>query len=257
MMYAEERQQAIVSRATRDGRVAVADLARRFDVTPETIRRDLDVLSTLGLVTRVHGGAVASGVLRDVEPTIPTRAVTRVAEKARIAEAALAFLPPSRDAALLLDAGTTVARLADLLPPDHRGPVVTNSLPAAASLASRNLADVHMLAGRVRPQTQASVGPDTVAGLSALRLDVAFVGANGFSASHGLSTPDPSEAAAKRAMIGASRLVVALVESSKLNNDYLVSFSALSQVHALVTDDELSEADRSALEHEGIEVVVA
>ena len=91
-MYAEERQHAIVLLAQEHGRVAVAELAQRFDVATETIRRDLDALAGLGLLSRVHGGAVPADRVRLAESAVPVREETRSAEKRRIAHAALSLL---------------------------------------------------------------------------------------------------------------------------------------------------------------------
>ena len=90
-MYAEERQQAIAELARDHGRVSVADLSQRFDVTSETIRRDLDALASRGLLSRVHGGAVPAERIRLVESGVNARQSERASEKHRIAEAALAL----------------------------------------------------------------------------------------------------------------------------------------------------------------------
>ncbi len=80
-MYAEERQHEIVTRAREMGRVAVAELAARYDVTAETIRRDLDALAAKGLLSRVYGGAVPAEKLRLTEAPMPARQVAATTEK--------------------------------------------------------------------------------------------------------------------------------------------------------------------------------
>lgn len=246
-MYAEERQQAIVLLAQEQGRVAVTELAHRFDVTTETVRRDLDALAAKGLVARVHGGAVPADKVRLVESAVPVRQETHASEKRRIAHAALTLLPDRPGGTILLDAGTTTAILAEALAPGLLSTVVTNSTPIASALATRQVADVHLLGGRVRGLTQATVGAPTVEALRDLRVDVAFLGTNGFSLSHGFSTPDPSEAAVKRAMVTSANLVVVLADSSKSGTDYLVSFARPEDVDVLVTDTGLGHADANAL----------
>ncbi len=255
-MYAEERQQAIAQLAHERGRVVVADLAQRFGVTTETVRRDLDALSTLGVLSRVHGGAVPAERVRLIEAGLPDREIARTAEKQRIALAARAFLPKA-GGTILLDAGTTTARLAEALIPGSLTTVVTNCVPIAFGLASRQVADVHLLGGRVRGLTQATVGAPTVEALRDLRVDVAFLGTNGFSLDHGFSTPDPSEAAVKRAMVASAHLVVVLADSSKAGTDYLVSFARPADVDVLITDPGISESDGLALTEKGIKVVLA
>ena len=256
-MYAEERQQEIGLLAKQHGRVSVSDLAERYDVTPETIRRDLDALAALGILSRVHGGAVPAEKVRLIEHAVPFREGSAAAEKRRIATRALAYLPRTATPNVILDAGTTVARLAELIPPGQVQNVVTNSLTSAAIASSRGVADVHLVGGRVRGLTQATVGASSIVELRRVKVDVAFLGTNGFSVDHGFSTPDPAEADVKRAMTGAARLVVVLADSSKFNSDYLVSFARIADADVLITDSALTEEATQALTDQGIEVVLA
>ncbi|GAF92901.1 unnamed protein product, partial [marine sediment metagenome] len=92
-MYAEERQQAIAARVLADGRASVNELAEAYDVTTETVRRDLDVLDKAGVVRRVHGGAVPARTLHLVEQGVVQRDSTQTQQKAAIAAAATALLP--------------------------------------------------------------------------------------------------------------------------------------------------------------------
>ncbi|MGV8908834.1 MAG: DeoR/GlpR family DNA-binding transcription regulator [Propionicimonas sp.] len=256
-MYAEERHHTIVNLALRYDRVSVADLASRFAVTTETIRRDLDALDKRGILRRVHGGAVIAENVALVETALIDREPAFVAQKTRIAQAALSYLPHA-GSSVLFDSGTSIARFAAAVPPGTLGTVVTNSVPIAAQLAAGSAGtQVHLLGGRVRGITQATVGGETVAALGRLRCDVAFIGANGVSIRHGFSTPDPDEAAVKQAMVATARRVIVLADSSKVGVELLVAFAALSAVDVLVTDDGISDHDRSDLVSAGIEVVVA
>lgn len=256
-MYAEERQHEIAALARERGRVSVADLAGRYDVTPETIRRDLDALSALGVLSRVHGGAVPAEKLRLAEASVPTREISSTQEKLAIARAAAALIPPREGVTVLLDAGTTTARICDLLPPQV-GTVVTNSVPSAGVLVNRSgTGDVWLLGGLVRGITQSTVGPSALEALARLHVDIAFMGANGFSVEHGFSTPDAAEAAVKRAMVASARQVVVCADSSKLGADYLISFAGLADVDVLVTDTGLPAAVARQFKQEGVEVVLA
>lgn len=255
-MYAEERQQAMAQLVTERGRVSVNDIADRFDVTTETVRRDLSALERLGLVRRVHGGAVPASALAVIEAGLGERDQSNTEAKDRIADAAVDLLPPN-GATVLLDAGSTTSRLARRLPHDLRLSVVTHAVPVAARLAGAANVDLHLLPGRVRATTQAAVGADTVVAIERLRADVAFVGTNGLSVGHGLSTPDRDEAATKRAMVAAARRVVCLADSSKVGTEASVRFAELAEVDVVVTDDGITTADRKALENAGVEVVVA
>ena len=199
-MYAEERQQAMAQLISRRGRVSVAELAEEFAVTTETVRRDLSTLERMGLVRRVHGGAVPAGTLAVIESGIAERDLANTQAKDAIAAAAVALLPPP-DSMIVIDAGTTTARFAAALPRDHRLTVVTHAVPVAARLAGLPQIELFLLPGKVRPTTHAAVGADTVAALADIRADVAFVATNGLTITHGLTTPDRDEAATKRAII--------------------------------------------------------
>lgn len=255
-MYAEERQQAMAQQVGQQGRLSVADLAARFDVTTETVRRDLTALERIGLIRRVHGGAVPAGSLAVMESGLVERDLAHTAAKDAIATAALSLLPPP-GSTIIIDAGTTTARLAASLPREHRLTVVTHAVPVAARLAGQPHIDLHLLPGRVRPTTQAAVGTDTVAALGDLRADVAFLATNGLTLDRGLTTPDRDEAATKRAIVTASRRTIALVDSSKIGLDSPIRFATLAELDVLVTDDAIADSERAALEAMDVEVVVA
>ncbi len=220
------------------------------------MRRDLSSLERLGLVRRVHGGVVPPSSVSLIESGIRERDQVNTETKERIARAALDRLP-TEGGTMLLDAGSTTVRLATLLPPDLKLTVITHAVPIAARLAGQRQLDLRLLPGRVRRTTQAAVGAETVEALSHLRVDVSFVGTNGITAAHGLTTPDPDEAAVKRALVGSGRLVVVLADSSKFGIETAVRFASAGQVDVLVTDGEASATERRALAKAGIEVVVA
>ena len=255
-MYAEERRQAMADLIAQRGRLSVNELADAYTVTTETVRRDLSVLERAGIVRRVHGGAVPADALTVLETAVSDRDLAHTEQKDRIALAALALLPPA-GGSILLDAGTTTSRLATHLPLDQRFTVITHAVPIAARLAGVAGVELHLLPGKVRRTTQAAVGAQTVAALSLLRTDVVFMGTNGITSGHGLSTPDPEEASAKRAMIRAGQRVVALADSSKVGREHTVRFADLEDIDVLVTDDGVSDQDVKAFGDRGIEVVVA
>jgi DeoR family fructose operon transcriptional repressor len=255
-MYAEERQQAIAELVMSRGRASVADLAQTYDVTTETVRRDLAALDRTGILRRVHGGAVPVRALHVVEPGVLERETTRADHKDAIARAALEFLPIN-GGSVLLDAGTTTGRVAAMLPTDRELVVVTNSVPIAARMAAMPTVSLQLLGGRVRGLTQAAVGEPALRLLDTLRVDVAFIGTNGISVEHGLSTPDSDEAAVKRAMVRAAGYVVVVADSSKVGREDLLSFAPIDRVDVLITDAELADADRAQLTDRGVEVVIA
>jgi DeoR family fructose operon transcriptional repressor len=253
-MYPAERQQLILSTARRDGRVDVSRAADELGVTAETVRRDLTVLERQGLVRRVHGGAIPVERL-GVEPAVAVREGVLVAEKERIAKAALAELPD--DGTIAIDAGTTTMRLVELLPVDREITVVTNSLPHAMRLAIAPNITLHLVGGRVRQRTLATVDEAAQQFLRGLFVDVAFVGANGVSAARGLTTPDRSEAAVKSALIHSARRAVVLADHTKFGADHFARFGSLADVDTVITDTGLDAAVVAEIEAVGPRVVCA
>ncbi len=255
-MYAAERQQAMTQLVRERGRISVVELAERYDVTTETVRRDLSMLEDRHLIRRVHGGAVPADALTLIEAGLPDRDVSRIEQKQRIAAAAVDLLPRA-DSTVILDAGSTTVRLSRLLPPNLRMTVITHAVPIAAQLAGSPHIELHVLPGRVRRHTHAAVGTETIEALEQVRADLAFVGTNGITVAHGLSTPDRTEAAVKRAIIERARRTVVLTDSSKIGVERTIKFAELSDVDTLVTDKEISASDRRAIEHAGVEVITA
>jgi DeoR family fructose operon transcriptional repressor len=260
-MYAPERQQEILRLARERGRVEVPALAEEFDVTPETVRRDLKALDRAGLIRRVHGGAIPTGRL-DFEPDLNEREATAAAQKDRIAKAALAELPS--EGSVIIDAGTTTARLVAALPLDSRLTVVTHALPIAARLAEYPDLTLHLVGGRLRHRTRAAVGEWALRAYEDINADVTFIAANGFSLADaavdgkgGLTTPDLAEAAVKRSMIRAARRVVLLADSAKFGQAHFARFGELADVDVLITDEGLSPEDARAIERAGTRVVRA
>jgi DeoR family fructose operon transcriptional repressor len=254
VMFATERRQAILDRARAEGRVDVTTLAHHFAVTPETIRRDLAALEHRRLLHRTHGGAVPLERLV-LEPRVADREALNVDEKQRIARAALAELPER--GTVLLDAGTTTAALARLMPADRDLLVVTNGLEVALLLADHPNLSVQVLGGRLRPQSRALVARWAERILAEIFVDVAFLGSNGISTARGLTTPDAAEAAVKQAMISASRRRIVLADHTKFQADHFARFGELADIDVLITDTALDPRVASRVRSAGPRVVLA
>ncbi|WP_019136398.1 DeoR/GlpR family DNA-binding transcription regulator [Cellulomonas massiliensis] len=251
-MYAPERHQQILNRARTEGRVDVAGLAAELDVTPETVRRDLSALERLGLVRRVHGGAIPVERL-GIEPGVADRERVLSGEKERIAKAALDELPDG--GAVILDAGTTTVRLAEMLPQDRELTVVTHALPVATVLAARPNITLHLVGGTIRGRTLAGVGVWAERALADVRVDVTFLGTNGLTVANGLTTPDLAEAAVKRALVAAGRRTVVLADHTKVGRTDLAIVAPLSSVDTFITDTGLDNETTDEIESAGPRVV--
>lgn len=253
-MYAEERRQQIAELARTDGRVVVADLAERFQVTRETVRRDLDELEREGFIRRVHGGAIAADRVR-VEADVAERAARMADQKQRIAKRAVDLLP--HEGTVYLDAGTTTRAIADAIPDGLELTVVTNSLGVAQALAARPTVTVRLVGGRLRARTEALVGDWAVRTLGDLSFDLTIVATNGVTVDRGLSTPDPEEAAVKRAAIAGGQRVALVADHTKIGDEHFTTFATVDQLDLLVTDGDIDDDDVHAFSEAGVEVVLA
>ncbi len=253
-VYATERQQEILSRARHDGRVDVKGLADALEVTPETVRRDLTALERLGLVRRVHGGAIPVERL-GIEPAVADREGRMAGQKECIAKAALDELPDG--GAVIIDAGTTTIRLAEMLPTDRELTVVTHGLPVAMLLAGRPNITLHLLGGTVRGRTLAAVGTWAEQALADVYADVAFLGTNGITSERGLTTPDLAEAGVKRALVAAARRTVVLTDHTKFGRVDFAQVAPLSAIDTVITDTELEPELVDEIEAAGPRVVRA
>lgn len=258
-MFAEERHRLITEQLANDGKVTVAQLAERFDITRETVRRDLAQLESENLLRRVHGGAVAASEASTREESFLTRTSIHAEAKGRIAQRALSLLPVS-NASVIIDAGTTTEILTERMlksQVDSNLVFITHALPIATLLVHSPQISLELIGGRVRGLTGASSGSHTVAEYSRYRADIAFIGTNGLHSDFGLSTPDPLEAAVKSALISSARRVVLLADSSKFGQETLVRFATLDAIDTLVTDQAPDAQLAQALELAEVEVVIA
>ena len=253
-MFALERQKRIVGRLKERGRVAVADLAREFDTSPETIRRDLALLEEAGALRRVHGGAVDPDRANGPEPPMAERAAIRAEEKRRIARAALALVPER--GTLLRESASPCLVLAEMLPDGLPVTVVTNGLEIALHLATRGF-DVVMIGGRVRNRSLATLDDWIHPGLAGLRTDVAFLGTLGFTVEAGLTTPDTADALIKSRCLGVAERNILLAESAKFGVIAMCRYAELSDVDLLITDAGLSRGTADEIRAAGVDVVIA
>src|SRR3954449_6763932 len=228
--------------ALRQVAVDVADLARRYSVTTETIRRDLSDMRGRQLLRRVHGGAVPVERMNH-EPMVDARDMVNAGEKLRIATKAVDEVPER--GSVIIDSGSTAARIADVFPVARDVHVVTNSLTTALTLSRRGLRDLTVLGGAVRTKRLAMVDETTSSELKDMAIDVLFMSCDGLSFKHGLTTPYREEYTLKRAMIARANRVVALVDQSKFRNSQMFSFAAFDEIDVLVTD---TRADPEAVE---------
>ena len=239
-----------ITEAVRDaGSLGVAELASLTGASEMTIRRDLEVLASQGVLERFRGGA-RSLLLRGSEPPFALRFDENAEAKRRIAAVVASLIADGES--VVLDSGTTCLEVARLLH-DRRLTVMPLSLHDVNALSSSSSLTLLVPGGRPRLGELALTGPLTLASLSALRFDTAVIGCCGLSAEHGLTAFDLEDASVKRAAISSARRVIAAVDASKLTRTALAFVAPVSSLDAVVTDAEGSVE----LEAAGVTVVPA
>jgi DeoR family fructose operon transcriptional repressor len=255
-MYPPERQRAITDLLMQhDGRRAsVAQISEQLRVTTETVRRDLDVLERRGVLRRIRGGAE----LMDSTPfeqALAARHAEQFDDKVVIARRVAAELP--KDGVVVLDSGSLTFVCAQAMPRDRSLVVVTNNLPAAQYLADYDNLQVFTLPGMIRGLTSAAVDAWTSRRLATLTADLAIIGVNGLTTSHGLTTTNPEEAATKRAILLSARRRIVPVISGKLGRNSFCSFASVNEVDLVITDAAANRELTRELAAAGPEVVIA
>jgi DeoR/GlpR family transcriptional regulator of sugar metabolism len=234
--------------------VALDDLARRFGVSTQTVRRDLAMLERQGLVRRTYGGAVTRAALDLSEPAFVARESVHAAEKRLIAQATLGLLV--RGDSLFLDASTTALALARLLPDDWAGDVVATSLPVATEMARRPSVRLVLVGGEFRHSSRSFSGPLAQEMLSRLYVRTACISARGIHPQHGLSEAHAGEAALKRIVLGHAARVLVIADSSKLGMTATHAVGPVDVIDTLITDGQADPGVLDTLRGSGVQVLL-
>jgi DeoR/GlpR family transcriptional regulator of sugar metabolism len=249
-MLAEERRKSILNLIQENGSARTAELARKFNVSGQTIRRDLYELEVKGLVSKNHGGGV---LVRWQGADYRERAILRQQEKQLIAYEAVAQVRYGMTVAL--GPGTTTEAIAHLLNGMELR-VITNSLAVAQAITSRDTT-VYLTGGHYRPGSELVTGEWTEQNLKNLFADVSFVGISGIGAEAGYTVTQFDEALVLRQFIRVAKKAVVVMDSSKFHRVAQASVAPLGAAHALITDADAPQEQLDILRQRGVEVIVA
>lgn len=253
-MSRDERHRLVCDTVQATGRVRVADLASRMQVSEMTIRRDLEELEARGALTRVHGGAV-SNVSRSFEPGFAARSMQNVAAKQRIGAAAAALVRDGET--VIIDAGTTTLHLVRNMRRDLRIRALALSLFIADELADMPNVTLMIPGGQVRRYERSFVGPATTAMLEQLTFDTTFVTVGGVDAKAGVTEYEFDDAQTKKAALASARRKIVVADSTKLAAVAFVRLCQASDIDILVTDSAAPADSVDALRLADIDVIVA
>lgn len=250
-MRSKERHARLLE-ALNGGEIDVDDLARRFDVSASTVRRDLQHLSRTNAVRRTYGGAILTGPA--AETTLEQRLAVKGNEKQAIARAALDLIEDGDT--LVLDAGSTVAAFGRLLL-QRRLRIITNNLALLPFLAKAPAIELIVLGGALRSTSMSTMGPLASEALRRMTADRAIMSADGVVGGRGLCEADLEQVALKSLMMEQSREAIVLADASKLGRAEQIAWAPLPSRWTLVTDAGASEEQRGRLAEAGARVIVA
>jgi DeoR family transcriptional regulator, fructose operon transcriptional repressor len=251
-MLPTQRRQAILAEVRQARAVAADELARRFGVSLETIRRDLRGLRDAGLLERVYGGALS---VRSTEGSFAARSTLHSERKQAIARLAATLIEP--EDTIVIDVGTTALEVARALPASFRGRVLTNSVPAAMELAAREEIEIQLCGGQVRPGDAACFGSHAETFFAEFYADKAFLGSGGVHAQAGLTDYHPPEVVTRRTIIAHSAASYVLADSSKLGAIAVHRVCPLSRLTAVLTDPQAGDEVTESLAAAGCTVLKA
>ena len=230
----ERRREQLLSYLSARDRTSVGELSQFLGVSEVTVRKDLDLLESQGLLTRIHGGAVVSGRGR-LELYFAAREQEHLEEKRRIAQAAAALIHSGQH--IFLDASTTALQVARLIKDRDDLIVVTNGLYTALELNFCQGITTIVVGGTLRHRSSSLVGSLNYNSLQRLRVDVGFFGARAVTGQDGLMESDLDEAQLKQRMVSSSVVVVGIVDASKFGARAFSAFALPEEIDRIITDE--------------------
>lgn len=253
-MFAEERRNSILSKVKTFGRVLAKDLAEEYQVSIDTIRRDLSFMEEKGLIKRTHGGAISLPKVRRLP----------VENKIRYSEGTLHQNAVAKLASNFIEAGDTVYIggasihyiFLKYLPRDKEYTIVTNSLTIAEKLKEFDNIETYIVCGKVK-SPEGMVDAFAVEFIKNLRIDTAFLTGGGISAEHGLSSSTPEGAIFQRTVASISHKRICLANFDKVGAEYFTKTVNLRDIDILITDWEASIEVIDKIRQQGVKVLVA
>lgn len=252
-MDVHERRLFIAEQVANKGEVEFAELADTLHVSEMTIRRDIEILESEGVLRRIMGGAIS---LRGTaaEPSFESRASEAASEKEHIAMAVVDLLVPGET--VLLDSGSTVLSVARAIRKcGIPMTVITPSALAGIELSDAPGVTVYLTGGLLRPSELSLIGPETIDALSTYNCDTYVMGVAGVDAEGGISEYHYEEAHVKQAAVKSAKRVIVAADQSKLGRSALVKIVDLGKVDILVTDAKSTNKTVKAARAKGVQVV--
>lgn len=252
----EERRRTILRELDERGRVRVADLSRELGCSEVTIRNDIKNMDVEGLLQRVHGGAIK----REESPVRKYSAESiyrHTDRKKKIAACAYEYIE-DRDTIIIDDASSSFYLAVHIKNhPEKRVAVVTNSLLVGNELSGAKHVELYMVGGHVGGHLAATMGDAALENMRSFHVDKAFIGVHGINFEVGLTSIATPQMQVKHAILKAAKEVYVLADSSKFGGGYLSVICPITDVHLIITDDEVAKENIKIAKELDVPLVIA
>lgn len=252
----EERRRTILRELDEKGRVRVAELSRELGCSEVTIRNDIKNMDMEGLLQRVHGGAIK----REESPVRKYSAESiyrHTDRKKKIAACAYDYIE-DRDTIIIDDASSSFYLAVHIKNhPEKRVAVVTNSLLVGNELSGAKHVELYMVGGHVGGHLAATMGDAALENMQNFHVDKAFIGVHGINFEAGLTSIATPQMQVKHAILNAAKEVYVLADSSKFGGGYLSVICPLTDVHLIITDDEVAKENVKMAKELNVPLVIA
>jgi len=249
-----KRRSDIVRLVKQIGQITVVDMSARFEVSVDTIRRDLDILAEQGLVSRTHGGAVPMENRVTADTPLDFRINAQHSAKTSIGRTAARLISPGET--LVINGGSTTIAFASNLVDLARLTIVTNNLSLPATVPPACVSGLYLLGGEIRSGANITLGSVGFVGTGKITADTAVIGVGGITP-EGCSTSHIEEATMMAAMISAARRTIIVADSSKFGRLAFAMVTSLDRIDVLVTDAEPPTELKESLEAAGVKTIIA
>jgi DeoR/GlpR family transcriptional regulator of sugar metabolism len=252
-MFPAERQRKIIDILMIKKTAKITDLAEELNVSIDTLRRDLNLLTKQEKIEKVYGG-VKLVESTFGESTIDERMISSLKEKESIAQTCSEYI---RDGdCIFLDSGSTTYQIAKYIKNKNRLTVVTNSIPVILELMNSDV-EVIIIGGKVRKNEKSVVTYDYLFNFNELNISKAFICASGITADKGISDYNLEEAITRKKIIELSKEVYVAADHSKFGKDVTVSVSSLKNINFIVTDQYLDEKYRKEFKKTDTMIIIS
>lgn len=251
-MFTEERREKILELLKKNGRVIAKDLAESFDMSIDSIRRDLSIMEKDGLLKRTHGGAIELARVRNLAAKPLKRYSNGSVYEDAIAKIAASYIQKG-DSVFIGGASIHYAMLKYL--PETSFTVITNALEIASTLREYKNIDTYLIGGMVKPSGNMT---DTLASelISRFSINLNFSTGGGISL-NGISTATPEVAFFSKTVSKIARRNICLAPHNKLGIDYFIKGESLIEIDLIITDSEASKETIQEFEKQGKEIIIA